>query len=114
MASSEKPKLKSTSDQVRDPFASLPDEQLQKRQQPSGQTSNGYLAGTSFEDSAGQPQPADSGMLPLSSRPADLQADNVFAFYPSCAQPSESDRPTLVDAVIEQLRLARLRRQRPH
>ena len=50
----------------------------------------------------------------LSSRPADLDGDKLFAFYPSAGRPSEEHRPSLVDAVIEQLRHAKLRRQRPH
>lgn len=48
------------------------------------------------------------------SGPADLAGDNPMAFYPSAGLPSEALRPSLVDAVIEQLRHARLKRQRPH
>jgi hypothetical protein len=114
MASSEKRKLICTRDQARDPFAGLTDEQRIKLPPTSSQTDDDYLTGTSFKSSAGQSQAEDSAMSPLSSRPADLEGDNAIAFYPSGAQPSESDRPTLVDAVIEQLRQARLRRQRPH
>lgn len=114
MASSEKRKSKSTRHEVCNSFASLTEEQRLKRQQTSGQSDNKYLAGTSFYNSPGQSQPVDSEMSPLSSRSTDPDGDNAIAFYPSEGNTPETDRPTLVDAVIEQLRQARMRRQRPH
>jgi hypothetical protein len=114
MTPSEKRKPKLTRDLIRDPAASLTEEQRLKPQQASGRPGNGYQPDSSFRKSTQQSEAADSGMSPLSSRPADLEGDEVFAFYPSGTPQSEADRPTLVDAVIEQLRQARLRRQRPH
>lgn len=114
MASSEKRKLKLQTDPARNRVTSLTEQKLLELQQTSGQTSDAYLIGTSFESSARQSQAAGSAMSPLSSRLADLDGDNALAFYPSGGNPPEADRPTLVDAVIEQLRQARLRRQRPH
>ena len=87
--------------------------QLQLRS-ASAHTDTGYLAGTSFLNSAALPEVAGSAMSLLSSRPVDLEGDRLFAFYPSADRPSEEHRPSLVDALIEQLRHARLRRQRPH
>ena len=87
--------------------------QLQLRS-ASGHADTGYLAGTSFLNSAALPEVAGSAMSLLSSRPVDLEGDRLFAFYPSADRPSEEHRPSLVDALIEQLRHARLRRQRPH
>jgi hypothetical protein len=114
MASFEKRKTKSTRDQIRDPAASLTEAQLLKRQPSSEQSANPYLTDTSFKTPQQPSETADSGMSPLDSIPADLDGENAFAFYPSGGNPSEADRPTLVDAVIEQLRQARMRRQRPH
>jgi hypothetical protein len=114
MASSEKRKPKSTRDQIRDPAASLTEEQLLKHQQASEQAANTYLTGTSFGKSQHPSETADSGMSPLAIFPDAPEGDNVFAFYSSEGDSSESPRPTLADAVIEHLRQARLRRQRPH
>jgi hypothetical protein len=114
MASSEKRKPKSSRDQIRDPVASLTEEQLLKLQQASGQPANTYLTGTSFGKSLHPSEAADSAMSPLAIFPDALEGDNAFAFYPSGGDSSESPRPTIADAVIEHLRQARLRRQRPH
>jgi hypothetical protein len=114
MASSEKRKPKSTRDPIRDPADSVTEEQLLKLQQASGNTAPAYLTGTSFKTPQQQSETTDSSMSPFTSIPAHLDSDNVFAFYPSSGNPTEADRPTLVDAVLEQLRQARMRRQRPH
>ena len=111
MSSSENQNSKSTSERI---DAGLNEEPLLQLRSVSGHEDTGYLAGTSFENSAAPSAVADSGMSPRSSRPAELVGETLFAFYPSAGDPSEEPRPTLVDAVIEQLRHARLRRQRPH
>lgn len=114
MTSSEKRKLKSTGDSIRDPVVSLTEEQLLKLQQASRRPSNGYQPDTSCGKCTQQSEAVDSGMSPFANFPDELEDDNAMAFYPSDGNPPEADRPTLVDAVIEQLRQARLRRQRPH
>ena len=114
MSSSEKQKSKSTSRQIDVGLDGLTKEQRMQLRSASGQADTGYLAGTGFENSAALSGVADSGMSLLSSRPADLEDDKLFAFYPSADHPHEEHRPSLVDAVIEQLRDAKLRRQRPH
>ena len=114
MTLSEKRKPKSTRDSIPDPVASLTAEQLRKLQQAAAQPCNGNLAGTSFGNVAQPSEAGDSGMSPFNSLPAELDGENAFAFYASGVNPSEADRSTLVDAVLEQLRQARMRRQRPH
>lgn len=114
MSSSQKQNSKSTSEPLDARLGGLAEEPLLQLRSTSGQAETGYLAGTSFKDSAGLSEVADSGMSLLNSRPADLEGDKLFAFYPSAGHPSEVHRPSLVDAVIEQLRDARQRRQRPH
>ena len=114
MSSSENQNPKSTSEQIDARLGSLKDEPLLQLRSASGHADTRYLAGTSFENAAALSAVADSGMSPLSSDPADLEGDKLFAFYPSTGHPTEEHRPSLVDAVIEQLRHARLRRQRPH
>jgi hypothetical protein len=114
MASSEKRKPKSTRDQIRDPAGSLTEEQLLKLQQASEQPAHSYLTGTSFRTPEQQSETANSGMSPFTSIPAHLDGDSTYALYPPGGDSSESPRPTLADAVIEHLRQARLRRQRPH
>ena len=110
MSSSEKQSSKSTSELLN---AVLADEPLLQLRSASGRADTDYPAGTSFENSAARSEAADSEISPLSG-PADLSGDQLFAFYPSAGHPSEEQRPNLVDAVIEQLRHAKLRRQRPH
>ena len=114
MSSSENQNPKSTSEQIDARLGSLKEEPLLQLRSASGHADTRYLAGTSFENSSALSAVADSGMSPLSSGPADLEGDKAIAFYPSAGHPSEEHRPSLVDAVIEQLRHARLRRQRPH
>ena len=114
MSSSQKQNFESTSEPVDARAGGLAKEPLLQLQSISGQAKTGYLAGTSFKDSTALSEVADSEMSLLSSRPADLDGDKLFAFYPSAGRPSEEHRPSLVDAVIEQLRHAKLRRQRPH
>ena len=114
MSSSQKQNSKSTSEPIDARPGGLAKEPLQQLRSTSGQADTGYLAGTSFKDSAGLSEVADSEMSLLNSRPADLEGGKLFAFYPSAGHPSEEHRPSLVDAVIEQLRHARLKRQRPH
>lgn len=114
MTLSEKRKLKSTRHSIRDPGVSLTEEQLMKLQQASRRPSNGYQPDTSFGKPTQPSEAADSGMSPFANFPDELEGVNAMAFYPSGGNPSEADRPTLVDAVIEQLRQARMRRQRPH
>ena len=114
MSSFQKPNSKSTSEPLDARPGGLAKEPLLQLRSTSGQAKTGYLAGTSFNDSAGLSEVADNGMSPLDSRPADLEGDKLCAFYPSAGHPSEEYRPSLVDAVIEQLRHAKLRRQRPH
>jgi hypothetical protein len=113
MTLSEKWKLKSAGDPIRDPVVSLTEEQM-KLQQASGRPGNGYQPDTSSGKSIQQSEAVDSGMSPFANFPDELEDGNAMAFYPSDGNPSEADRPTLVDAVIEQLRQARMRRQRPH
>ena len=113
MSSSEKQNSKFQSEPVDAGLTEAPQLQLQLRS-ASAHTDTGYLAGTSFLNSAALPEVAGSAMSLLSSRPVDLEGDRLFAFYPSADRPSEEHRPSLVDALIEQLRHARLRRQRPH
>jgi hypothetical protein len=110
--SADKRKLRSSHDHSRSPGTSLTEPQRLRLQQASEPAGNGYLVGTSFKNSEVQSQTADIEMGPLSLA-AELEANNVFAFYPSSADPSEAGRPTLADAVIEHLRQLRLR-QRPH
>jgi len=114
MSSSQKPNSKSTSEPLDARPGGLAKEPLLQLRSTSGQAKTGYLAGTSFKDSVALPEVANSGMSLLNGRPADLDGDKLFAFYPSAGHPSEEHRPSLVDAVIEQLRHAKLRRQRPH
>jgi hypothetical protein len=114
MASSEKRKPKSTRDPIRDPAGSVTENHLLKLQQASEESASSYLASTSFRTPQQQPETADSELSPFTSIPAHLDSDNAIAFYPSAGDSSESPRPSLADAVIEHLRLARLRRQRPH
>ena len=114
MSSSEKQKSKSTSRQIDVGLDGLTKEQRMQLRSAAGQADTGYLAGTGFENSAALPGVADSAMSLLSNRSTDLDGDKLFAFYPSAGHPSEEHRPSLVDAVIEQLRHARLKRQRPH
>ena len=114
MSSSENQNPKSTSEQIDARLGSLKEEPLLQLRSVSGHADTRYLAGTSFESSAALSTDADSGMSPLSSGNTDLEGDKLFAFYPSAGHPPEEHRPSLVDAVIEQLRHARLRRQRPH
>ena len=114
MSSSEKQKSKSTSRQINVGLDGLTKEQRMQLRSAAGQADTGYLAGTGFENSAALSEAAGSGMSLPSSRPTDLDGDKLFAFYPSAGHPSEEHRPSLVDAVIEQLHHARLKRQRPH
>ena len=114
MSSSENQNPKSTGEPIDTRLGSLKDEPLLQLRSASGHADTRYLAGTSFENSAALSTVADSGISPLSSGSADLEGDKLVAFYPSAGHPSEEHRPSLVDAVIEQLRHARLRRQRPH
>ena len=117
MSSSEKQNSKFQSEPTDAGLTEAPQLQLQLQLQlrsASAHTDTGYLAGTSFLNSAALPEVAGSAMSLLSSRPVDLEGDRLFAFYPSADRPSEEHRPSLVDALIEQLRHARLRRQRPH
>ena len=114
MSSSEKQNSKSTSRQIDVGLDGFTKEQRMQLRSASDQADTGYLAGTGFENSAALSEAAGSAMSLPSSRPADLDGDNAFAFYPSGDHPSEEQRPNLVDAVIEQLRHARLKRQRPH
>ena len=111
MSSPKKQSSKSTSELVNAVLAEGPLLQLRSA---SGRADTDYPAGTSFENFAARSEAADSAMSPLGSNPTDLDGDQLFAFYPSAGHPSEEQRPNLVDAVIEQLRHARLRRQRPH
>ena len=111
MSSPKKHSSKSTSELVNAVLAEEPFLQLRSA---SGRADTDYPAGTSFENSAARSEAADSAMSPLGSNPTDLDGDQLFAFYPSAGHPSEEQRPNLVDAVIEQLRHAKLRRQRPH
>ena len=114
MSSSKNQNPKSTSEQIDARLGSLKEEPLLQLRSASGHPDTRDLAGTSLENSSALSTVADSGMSPLGSGSADLEGDKLFAFYPSAGHPSEEHRPTLVDAVIEQLRHARLRRQRPH
>lgn len=114
MTSSEKRKPKSIRNETRDPVAGFTEQQLLKLRQASGQPGNMYPTGTDFRKSAQRSETADIGMLPFTGFPDALEGDNAFVFYPSGGHPSEADRPNLVDAVIEQLRLAKLKRQRSH
>ena len=111
MSSSEKQNSKSTSEAI---DAGLTEEPQLQLRSASDHADTGYLADTSFQNFAALSEVAGSAMSLLSSRPADLDGDELFAFYPSAGHPSEEHRPSLVDAVIEQLRHAKLRRQRPH
>ena len=111
MSSSENQDSKSTSAPI---DAGLTKESLLQLRAATGHADTGCGAGTSFETSPAPAEVPDSGMSPLSSSPAGLEGDNLFAFYPSAGHPSEEHRPSLVDAVIEQLRHARVKRQRPH
>ena len=113
MSSSEKQNSKFHSEPTDAGLTEAPQRQLQLRS-ASGHADTGYLAGTSFQNFAALPEVAGSAMSLLSGRSADLEDDKPFAFYPSADRPSEEHRPSLVDAVIEQLRHAKLRRQRPH
>lgn len=113
MSSSEKQNSKSSSEPADAGLTEAPQLQLQLRS-ASAHADTGYPAGTSFKNSTVLSEVAGSAMSLLSGRTADLQDDKLFAFYPSAGHPSEKHRPGLVDAVIEQLRYARLRRQRPH
>ena len=114
MTLSEKRKPKSTRDSIPDTVASLTAEQLLKLQQASGRPGNGNLAGTNFGNVAQPSETGDSGMSPFNSLPADLEGGNAIAFYPSGRDPSGGHRPTIVDAVLEQLRQSRMKRQRKH
>lgn len=114
MASSEKRKLKSDSDKIRNSVSGLPQAPLIQPQKVPMSPEHDRLTGTRFDSAAAHSPITNSDLSPLSSLPAELDGDKVFAFYPSGAHPDEADRPTLVDAVIEQLRQARLRRLRPH
>jgi hypothetical protein len=114
MASSEKRNAKSVKDGISDPMNNWTEGQLPKLQQASAEPGKAYLTGTSFDSAGSRSQSTDSNMSPFDSLPADLEVENAFAFYPSGGDPSESPRPTLADAVIEHLRQARMRRQRPH
>ena len=114
MSSSEKQNSKSTSRQIDVGLNGLTKEQRMQLQSASDQADTGYLAGTGFKNSPALPEVAGSAMSLVSSRTADLEGDKLFAFYPSAGHPSDEHRPNLVDAVIEQLRHAKLRRQRPH
>jgi hypothetical protein len=66
-------------EQILDPVSSPEKEPLLKPQPASAQTSEGYPADTSFKYPAGQSQAPDSEMPSIRSRPADLEAGNVFA-----------------------------------
>ena len=114
MSSSKNQNPKSTSEQIDARLGSLKEEPLLQLRSASGHADPRYLASTSLENSAARSEAADSAMSPLGSNPTDLDGDKLFAFYPSAGHPSEEQRPNLVDAVIEQLRHAKLRRQRPH
>ena len=110
----EKQSLKSTSEPIDACLGSLTEEQLLQLPSASVQADNQYLAAPGFKISAALPEVAGSATSLLSNSPADLEGGDLFAFYPSAGQTSNDQRPSLVDAVIEQLRHARLRRQRPH
>ena len=114
MKSTEKSKFGPSREQMQNPVTSLIEKQLLNLKPALEPTDGSHLAGTNFKTPEATLHAPNSDMPSLSSRPADLEPDNVFAFYPSGTDPSEADRPTLVDAVIEQLRQARLRRHRPH
>jgi len=96
-------------------FEGISDEQPPKPQPARGQSGDGYLAGP-LENPvrSSSATVGDLSPLPRSGHPAELAAGEVLALYPSGFHPSEVNRPGLVEAVIEQLRQARLRRQRPH
>ena len=111
MSSPENQKPKSTSAPI---DAGLNEDSLLQLRSASGHADTVYQPGTSFENSVARTEVPDSELPPISSRPAGLEGDNLFAFYPSAGDPFEEHRPSLVDAVIEQLRHARLKRQRPH
>lgn len=114
MSSSEKQSPKSNSEPMDAQLGSLTKEQLLHLPSASAQADNRYLADPGFENSTAPPEVAGSGTSLLGNCPAELDDDSFFAFYPSAGQTSEDQRPSLVDAVIEQLRHARLKRQRPH
>jgi len=105
------PSFEKHSQSTSEPFdarlGGMPKEPVLQIQSASAQADAGHLDGTSFNS---------SGQLSTvaGSRPADLEGDTLFTFYPSAGHPSEEHRPNLVDAVIEQLRHAKLKRQRPH
>ena len=111
MSSFEKQNSKSSSEPADAGLTEAPQLQLRSA---SAHADTGYPAGTSFKNSTALSEVAGSAMSLLSGRTADLEGDKLFAFYPSAGHPSGEHRPGLVDAVIEQLRHARLRRQRPH
>ena len=114
MSSSEKQSTKSNSEPIGARLGGLTEEQLLHLPSASAQAENRYLTDPGFENSAALSGVAGSGTSLLGNCPAALEGDNFFAFYPSTGQTSEDPRPSLVDAVIEQLRHARLKRQRPH
>jgi hypothetical protein len=115
MASYEKRKTNPAQALIGNPATSSAHAQRLQVQQVQGQPGNTYLTGTRFEEAEGATRPVDSDMLPFTRSPvAELTDDKAFAFYPSDSQPADGRRPTLADLVIEHLRQARLRRQRPH
>jgi hypothetical protein len=114
MSPSEKQESKSISGQIDARLSGLSEEQLLQLRSASAQADTGHLAGTSFENSPEQSEAADSGTSPFGSLSAGLESDNAFDFERLSGHPSEEHRPGLVDAVIEQLRQARLKRWRPH
>jgi hypothetical protein len=114
MASSEKRKSRSVQQPSRDPAGSGTKEQFLTRQQASEQPTPSYLSGTGLRTPQRLSEEAENEISSFTSVPAHLGGDRIFAFYPSAGDLSESPRPTLADAVIEHLRQARLRRQRPH
>lgn len=114
MSSPGKHSLKSASEPIDACLGGLTEEQLRQLPSASVQADNRYLAAPGFKNSIALSKVAGSATSLLSNCPADVEGDDLFAFYPSAGQASEDQRPSLVDAVIEQLRHARLKRQRPH
>lgn len=114
MSSSEKQNSKSNSEPISARLGGLTEEQLLHLPSGSAQADNRNLTAPGIENSAALSGAAGNGTSLFGNCSAELEGDNFFAFYPSTGQTSEDSRPSLVDAVIEQLRHARLKRQRPH
>lgn len=114
---------------LRSPVASFCEEQPLKLEPESGFVAL-WFEGFGDAPLRLQPEPAQTGddiqtptaqkpapaadMVTPTHRPSDLEDDAISSSSPSRATPTDADTPSQVDAVIEQLRQARLRRQRPH